>query len=177
MRRVLSEVGIGAQSQYHFDHGKRAERFGRFDSFLAARTRGQTGLASFCKMGRPGYVCELLCDQNFQEPVKSLIRLPTANICRHIGHRICRTGPSFTRATSRAIATSVHVKIKPGCRTLSSNGQTADNSSSEAILQQTQQQARAIIADDPDLADPALTRLRQLVLLRYGQALEISDVG
>lgn len=53
----------------------------------------------------------------------------------------------------------------------------ADLIRDEAILQQTQQQARAIIADDPDLADPALTRLRQLVLLRYGQALEISDVG
>jgi len=53
----------------------------------------------------------------------------------------------------------------------------ADLIRDEAILQQTQQQARAIIAEDPDLADPALTRLRQLVLLRYGQALEISDVG
>jgi ATP-dependent DNA helicase RecG len=53
----------------------------------------------------------------------------------------------------------------------------ADLIRDEAILKQTQQQARAIIAEDPDLADPALTRLRQLVLLRYGQALEISDVG
>lgn len=47
----------------------------------------------------------------------------------------------------------------------------------EAILRQTQQLARSMISGDPDLADPGLSRLRQLVLLRYGQALEISDVG
>jgi ATP-dependent DNA helicase RecG len=47
----------------------------------------------------------------------------------------------------------------------------------EAVLRQTQQLARNMIAGDPDLADPGLSRLRQLVLLRYGQALEISDVG
>ncbi|MCH2181468.1 MAG: ATP-dependent DNA helicase RecG [Mariniblastus sp.] len=47
----------------------------------------------------------------------------------------------------------------------------------EDVLRQTQELARGMIAEDPDLADPALSRLRQLVLLRYGQALEISDVG
>ena len=53
----------------------------------------------------------------------------------------------------------------------------ADLTRDEEVLQQTQEQARSIISDDPDLADPGLARLRQLVLVRYGKALEISDVG
>ncbi len=53
----------------------------------------------------------------------------------------------------------------------------ADLIKDSAILKQSQKWARSLIAVDPDLAEPGLSRLRQLVLLRYGKVLEISDVG
>jgi ATP-dependent DNA helicase RecG len=45
------------------------------------------------------------------------------------------------------------------------------------ILARAQQDARALIAADPELKAGNLSRLRQLVFARYGQALEMSDVG
>lgn len=45
------------------------------------------------------------------------------------------------------------------------------------VLEQAQRDARELVGDDPELEDPNLERLRQLVFARYGQALEMSDVG
>ncbi len=45
------------------------------------------------------------------------------------------------------------------------------------VLQQAQQDARELVATDPELRDENLVRLRQLVFARYGPALDISDVG
>lgn len=45
------------------------------------------------------------------------------------------------------------------------------------VLAQAQQDARELIAQDPELKNEELTRLRQLVFARYGRALEMSDVG
>jgi ATP-dependent DNA helicase RecG len=44
-------------------------------------------------------------------------------------------------------------------------------------LEQARRDARAIIDADPELADPSCARLRRMVLARYGQALELGDVG
>jgi ATP-dependent DNA helicase RecG len=45
------------------------------------------------------------------------------------------------------------------------------------VLYQAQQAARELIAQDPELNQPELSRLKQLVLSRYGKALEMGDVG
>ncbi len=45
------------------------------------------------------------------------------------------------------------------------------------VLARAQKDARKLIAEDPDLQDESLLRLRQLVFARYGRALAISDVG
>jgi len=46
-----------------------------------------------------------------------------------------------------------------------------------AVLEETRGDAQALAASDPGLAKPEHARLRQLTLRRYGQALELGDVG
>lgn len=45
------------------------------------------------------------------------------------------------------------------------------------IVPQARAAAQAILQDDPELEDSALSRLRRMVLARYGRFLELSDVG
>ncbi len=45
------------------------------------------------------------------------------------------------------------------------------------ILAVTQQHARNLVESDPELENKDLDRLRQLVFARYGQALDLADVG
>ncbi len=53
----------------------------------------------------------------------------------------------------------------------------ADLIRDEKILSATQQDARRIISQDPDLSAAEYQRLRRLVFARYGKALDLSDVG
>jgi ATP-dependent DNA helicase RecG len=53
----------------------------------------------------------------------------------------------------------------------------ADLVRDQEVLAQARKQARLLIDKDPDLAEPELSRLRQLVFARYGQALDLADVG
>ncbi|HVX12812.1 MAG TPA: ATP-dependent DNA helicase RecG [Pirellulales bacterium] len=46
-----------------------------------------------------------------------------------------------------------------------------------AILEEARRDAQQLVAADPDLARPEFTRLRQMVLRRYGRVLELGDVG
>ena len=46
-----------------------------------------------------------------------------------------------------------------------------------ALLLEARQAARALVADNPGLADPSLARLRRMVLVRYGKTMELGDVG
>ncbi|MDG1874652.1 MAG: ATP-dependent DNA helicase RecG [Mariniblastus sp.] len=45
------------------------------------------------------------------------------------------------------------------------------------VLKRAQQDARQLIAKDPEMESEAYSRLRQLVFSRYGKALDLSDVG
>ena len=45
------------------------------------------------------------------------------------------------------------------------------------ILARAQQHARELVANDPELEEESLDRLRQLVFARYGRALDLADVG
>ena len=45
------------------------------------------------------------------------------------------------------------------------------------VLEETGRDARALVAADPDLTHPDHARLRRLVQARYGQALDLADVG
>ena len=45
------------------------------------------------------------------------------------------------------------------------------------LLEQAQAVAREMVRDDPELSHPTMLRLRQLMLARYGNALELGDVG
>jgi len=46
-----------------------------------------------------------------------------------------------------------------------------------AILEEARQDAAKLVAKDPGLADPEHARLRRMMLARYGQVLELGDVG
>jgi ATP-dependent DNA helicase RecG len=46
-----------------------------------------------------------------------------------------------------------------------------------AVVSEAREDARALIAADPDLSQPAHARLRRLVISRYGKALDLGDVG
>jgi ATP-dependent DNA helicase RecG len=53
----------------------------------------------------------------------------------------------------------------------------ADLQRDAAILEEARAAAQALVAADPRLADPKHERLRKLTFTRYGQALELGDVG
>ena len=46
-----------------------------------------------------------------------------------------------------------------------------------AIVEEARRDAQALIASDPELANPAFARLRRMVFHRYGEALDLGDVG
>ena len=45
------------------------------------------------------------------------------------------------------------------------------------VVEEARDAAQALIQSDPDLANPALARLRRMVFHRYGEALDLGDVG
>src|SRR5690606_40979369 len=53
----------------------------------------------------------------------------------------------------------------------------ADLRRDQELLEEARRDAQTLVAADPQLADPAWHRLRRMVLVRYGSALELSDVG
>jgi ATP-dependent DNA helicase RecG len=53
----------------------------------------------------------------------------------------------------------------------------ADLQRDTEILEEARRAAQALIAADPRLHDPKHERLRKLMLTRYGQSLELGDVG
>ena len=53
----------------------------------------------------------------------------------------------------------------------------ADFKTDQAVLERSRQDARTLIEHDPELAAPQWSRLRRLVLGRYGKLLELGDVG
>lgn len=53
----------------------------------------------------------------------------------------------------------------------------ADFARDEAVLERSRNDARALIERDPELSSPEWSRLRRLVLGRYGKLLELGDVG
>lgn len=46
-----------------------------------------------------------------------------------------------------------------------------------AVLEEARPAAQALIATDPELSNPAYARLKRMVLVRYGEALDLGDVG
>jgi ATP-dependent DNA helicase RecG len=46
-----------------------------------------------------------------------------------------------------------------------------------SIVEEARRDAQALLAADPELHAPAFARLRRMVLVRYGEALELGDVG
>ncbi|MFO0870184.1 MAG: ATP-dependent DNA helicase RecG [Pirellulales bacterium] len=53
----------------------------------------------------------------------------------------------------------------------------ADLQRDQAILQEARQTAQRLVTSDPDLRAPEWERLRRMVLVRYGEALDLGDVG
>ncbi len=45
------------------------------------------------------------------------------------------------------------------------------------VVEEARRDAAQLLAQDPDLQNPAYSRLRRMVLTRYGEALELGDVG
>ncbi len=46
-----------------------------------------------------------------------------------------------------------------------------------AVLEEARYDAQRLVADDPGLAKPEHERLRRMVLVRYGQVLDLGNVG
>jgi ATP-dependent DNA helicase RecG len=53
----------------------------------------------------------------------------------------------------------------------------ADLVADREIVAEARRDAQALIENDPELAAPAYARLRKMVLVRYGKAMELGDVG
>lgn len=53
----------------------------------------------------------------------------------------------------------------------------ADLSRDAAIVEEARSDAQTLIAADPDLKEPSYAKLKRMVLVRYGEALELGDVG
>jgi ATP-dependent DNA helicase RecG len=53
----------------------------------------------------------------------------------------------------------------------------ADLRSDLVVLEEARREAQALFAADPGLKEPDNARLRRQMLVRYGNALELSDVG
>ncbi|MBW8884169.1 MAG: hypothetical protein JF612_05200, partial [Planctomycetia bacterium] len=46
-----------------------------------------------------------------------------------------------------------------------------------AVVEEARRDAQSLIESDPELTNPALARLRRMVFHRYGEALDLGDVG
>jgi ATP-dependent DNA helicase RecG len=53
----------------------------------------------------------------------------------------------------------------------------ADLTHDVAVVEEARQDAQSLIDSDPELAAPAFARLRRMVFHRYGEALDLGDVG
>ena len=53
----------------------------------------------------------------------------------------------------------------------------ADLKRDTAIVEEARKDAQALIQSNPDLQQPAYSRLRRMVFHRYGEALDLGDVG
>jgi ATP-dependent DNA helicase RecG len=53
----------------------------------------------------------------------------------------------------------------------------ADLHRDAAVVEEARRDAQSLIESDPDLANPAFNRLRRMVFHRYGEALDLGDVG
>src|SRR5262245_43999114 len=53
----------------------------------------------------------------------------------------------------------------------------ADLARDAAVVEEARQDAQQLIASDPELSNPAFARLRRMVFHRYGEALDLGDVG
>jgi ATP-dependent DNA helicase RecG len=53
----------------------------------------------------------------------------------------------------------------------------ADLARDTDVIEEARRDAQALVETDPDLANPAFARLRRMVLHRYGEALDLGDVG
>ncbi|MDX1946820.1 MAG: ATP-dependent DNA helicase RecG [Pirellulaceae bacterium] len=53
----------------------------------------------------------------------------------------------------------------------------ADLSRDVAVVEEARRDAQALVQADPELTNPAYARLRRMVLFRYGEALDLGDVG
>jgi len=45
------------------------------------------------------------------------------------------------------------------------------------VVEEARDAAQALIQSDPELNNPAFARLRRMVFHRYGEALDLGDVG
>lgn len=53
----------------------------------------------------------------------------------------------------------------------------ADLARDAEMVEEARSDSQTLIAADPDLKDPAYSKLKRMVLVRYGEALELGDVG
>ncbi|HUE70095.1 MAG TPA: ATP-dependent DNA helicase RecG [Pirellulaceae bacterium] len=53
----------------------------------------------------------------------------------------------------------------------------ADMQRDVSVLEEARPAAQALIAADPELANPAYAKLKRMVMVRYGEALDLGDVG
>jgi ATP-dependent DNA helicase RecG len=119
--------------------------------------RGRVGRGS-----HPGYVC-LFADSAGKESRERLLQFAQTSDGFALAELDFRT-----RGPGELFGTRQH-----GLARL----RIADFQADHALLERSRADARAIIDADHDLSDPAWSRLKRLVISRYGKLLELIDVG
>jgi len=129
----------------------------RFGLAQLHQLRGRISRGSF-----PGF-CAVFADPKSEESQKRL----DAFISTTDGFRLAETDFEL-RGPGELFGTRQH-----GLPPL----RIADLVRDAALLDEARRDAQALIAADPDLSQPDHARLRRMALTRYGQALDLADVG
>lgn len=147
------EVGIDVPNAnlMTIEHGE------RFGISQLHQLRGRVGRGKF-----PGYVC-VFAEPSSDEAAKRL----QAFVTTRDGFELAEIDFQL-RGPGELFGTRQH-----GMPPLL----VADLRRDQDILQRARRDAREIIQHDPGLANPAWHRLRKMVLHRYGNSLELADVG
>ena len=131
-----------------------AERFGLSQLH---QLRGRVGRGA-----HPGYVCLFTAAEN----ASTLDRLNVFVECRD-GFALAEQDMQL-RGPGNIFGTRQHGMPPLRIANLVRDGK---------LLEQAREDAQWLIGRDPHLRDPEYARLRQLIFARYGQSLELSDVG
>ena len=106
-----------------------------------------------------------------------------------VNHHIQNVCDRFVADGYVALAPAIFDRVEPGInlgytaddiergRSIRGKVDIADMVRDVSVLEEARPAAQDLIAADPELSNPAYARLKRMVLVRYGEALDLGDVG